>query len=94
MKKAGFTPYVLWLTGIIFLVGCTQKSGVVGQYPTIDNPAPPAEMFANPEVPLTDREKAGLTWSAGLYKRVQTYNNFAGQNNANNGYYSTVPATK
>ncbi len=83
------------LLALIFVFGCGRPTaGVIAQYPVIPNPPPPAAMFANPEVALSDREKAGLTWSSTLYKRVKIYNSFAEQSNANQGYYSTVPAAK
>lgn len=71
------------------LSGCHKPpAGVVAQYPVIQNPAPPQEMFANPDVPLTAREIASLNWSAALYKRVQIYNTFADNSNAVHGYYA------
>ncbi len=73
--------------------GSNPTAGVIPQYPTINNPAPPEAMFANPEIPLSEREKAGMTWSSALYKRVEVYNNFAEQSNAQHGYYSTVATT-
>lgn len=85
---------LLLICVLVGLTGCSRPhiptAGVVAQYPVINNPAPPEAMFANPETPLSDREKAGMTWSATLYKRVTIYNEFAEKSNANNHYYSAV----
>lgn len=81
---------------LTILAGCAKRpvGGAVGQYPVIDNPAPPPEMFVNPEVALTEREKAGLNWSAPLYNRVKIYNQFATDSNAAHGYYAPSIVTK